>query len=301
MLDFIYDGKQAFIQFQNLNVKCENNFVGSVKPNNSSYTVNIKTSLPFSINKKKNNKNNSLFSLLKSNLQKQIRRQDIKAIATCELMLEMNDFETLRRLCIIAAEDVEITEETSVISWLMAATSKNYSLSNDDKQFVFQYVRQLVLCSTWKEVDHSKRIFSLENIMESNFTQKGILAGIYLRSCYGGLSGDIPMYINACYHSFCNGLKSFPSSVNIEIKTTFDFHAAAIDFHIYPELCNRISKDTNINSDEIKRLIWICSSRINTRKNYIIGEEDAKLWALISKCFKYHSLEYLSKIIKTYF
>ena len=293
MLHFIYDGKQAYISDQPLG-----NSVGIVQPTNSSYKVNLQITLPF--RSQKNQKMvNSLFPLLKSNLQKQVRRQDIRAVETCRIMLEMNDFETLRRLCIIAAEDVQITTETSVIAWLMAATSKGYLLSDQDKNFILEYVTNLVCCAFYVEMDHESREFSLEDIINSDFQQKGVLAGIYLRSCYGGLVGDIPMYINACYSAYQHGLRSF-HEVKVP-ETELDFHPAAVDFHIYPKLCDLISQDTDFDSDIIKRVIWTCSSGINTRKPNIISEDDHRVWMLIHQSFKLHTLEYLAKITRMYF
>ena len=298
MLHFIYDGKQASM-YDNQQF---GNSVGTVCPNNSSYKVNLVTTLTPRLQKNTKKIVNSLFPLLKSNLQKQVRRQDIRAVETCRIMLEMNDFETLRRLCIIAAEDVEITTETSVIAWLMAATSKGYLLSDHDKNFVLIYVTNLVYCSSYTAFeggDHESRDFSLENIISSKCSQKNILAGIYLRSCYGGLAGDIPMYINACYYAYQHGLRSFQ-----EIKipeTELDFHPAAVDFHIYPGLCDLISRDTGVDSDIIKRVIWTCSSGINSRKNNIIPENDNRVWMMVCKSFKLHTLAYLAKITKMYF
>lgn len=298
MLNFVYDGKQASMKFFSMGNYLPTGHVGTVKPNNSSYIINIQTTLPFKIQKVTKNNRDALFPLLKSNLQKQVRRQIIEAVATCEIMLELNDFETLRRLCIIAAEDVEITTETSVIAWLMAATSKGYVMSQKDKQFVLMYVTNLVRCSSYIEPDHDERNFSLENIMDSDMNQKEILAGIYLRSCYGGLEGDVPMYINACYHAFCNGLRTF-SDIKIP-ETSLDFHPACVDFHIYPNLCDLISKDTGIDSTIIRKTIWVCSSGINNRK---INDNlnDQKIWLMIKRSFDLHTLSYLSKIIKMYF
>ena len=297
MLHFIYDGKQASISDN----QQSGNSVGMVCPNNSSYKVNLVTTLSFRSQKVKKI-TNSLFPLLKSNLQKQVRRQDIRAVETCRIMLEMNDFETLRRLCIIAAEDVQITTETSVIAWLMAATSKDYLLSDHDKNFILGYVTNLVYCISYTAFeggDHTERDFSLENIIESSFLQKGVLAGIYLRSCYGGLVGDIPMYINACYSAYQHGLRSF---YEIRVpETELDFHPAAVDFHIYPKLCDLISSDTGLDSEIIKRVIWTCSSGINTRKNTPISEDDYQVWMVIEKSFKLHTLNYLAKITKMYF
>jgi hypothetical protein len=140
MLYFTYDDNQAY-----LSENKPQNFreVGIVKWRGTKFSVTLLYSKDFSINKTRKT-TNSLYPVLKSNLQKQIRRKDINAVATCDLMLELNDFECLRRIAVIASEDCEMTKETANIVWLMAATSKGFTLSNIHRYFILFYVGNLV-------------------------------------------------------------------------------------------------------------------------------------------------------------
>ena len=301
MLNFVYDGNKAILISKVLTSEIPNYKVGTVNWRGTNFVVNLITTKPFNTNNDKK-KINSLFPLLKSNLQKQIRRQEIAAVATCELMLELNDFECLRRLSVIAAEDVEISKETSVIVWLMAACSKNYILSVSDKYFILMYVVNLVNHPACKRLTISEEYnintyeTNIYEIINSNHPDKEYLAGIIFRTSYGGLAGDIPMLINLCGYAFSHSLISFS---NVKIKETkLEFNDAAVDFHIYPSLCSLISQDTNINEETIKEIIWNCSSKINTR---FLTVENSNIWTLIKKSFDIHTKEYLYKIVRQYF
>lgn len=86
MLYFTYDDNQAY-----LSENKQQNFreVGVVKWRGTKFSVTLLYLKDFSLNKTKKT-TNSLYPVLKSNLQKQIRRKDINAVATCDLMLELN-------------------------------------------------------------------------------------------------------------------------------------------------------------------------------------------------------------------
>lgn len=298
---FIYDGNEAKF----LTETTENVYeVGKVNWRDTNIQVILISTLPFNINKTKH-ENNSLVSLLKSNLQKQIRRKEINAVATCELLLDVNTFECLRRLSIIAAEDVEISKETSVIVWLMAAVSKGYVMSKRDKNFVLIYVGNLTnhnLCRRLENQDLNIGLIDINDILSSNHPDKEYIAGIFFRIAYGGLSGDLPMLNKLCSYALSKDkLLSFKG--NLLIKAEFKINNAAVDFHVYPNLCNEIYQDTEIDPDIIKELIWTYSSGINLRCKYDLnnGQNIDQSWLKIEKSFCIRSKEYLQKIIKQYF
>ena len=315
----MYDGTEAQLVQECPNEKMYE--VGKVKWRNTDYTVYLLSNVPFTLTKY-NNTNPALFSLLKSNLQKQIRRKDIHAVSTCEEMLSLNPFECLRRLSIIAAEDVEISKETSVIVWLMSAVSKGYVLSDSQKKYVLIYVpnlcghkicRRLVISSVY---DLSIFDTTLELLLSSTHPNKHQLAGIFFRTCYGGLVGDIPMLNRMCGYEIYkfntrinnqqtkdqtkdqtnNNLLSFKN--RLMIKTDLSIHEAAVDFHIYPSLCEDISKDTNVDVNIIKTVIWECSSRINLRQLENASINNQELWKIIKKSYNYHTKKYLNDLFE---
>lgn len=223
---FVYDGDEA-----RLSDKISEGYeVGRVnwKPHN--LQIVLVSKIPFKTNKTYQ-KTSSLYNILKSNLQKQVRRKDISAVATCEAMLELNTFDCLRRLVIISAEDVEISKQTSVIVWLMSSVSKNYSLTKRDLNFVLGYVNNLVnhnTCSLFK-VDNEKLI-SIDDILNSNNPDKEYIAGIFFRTAYGGMKGDMEMLNKTCSYVINKTLFEFKNS--LLIKTELRIHEAAIDFHV---------------------------------------------------------------------
>ena len=138
MYYFACDGENAYFSKE----KMDGKLIGVVKSRLESISISLVYLGKYSINKEKKY-TDSLFNLLKSNLQKQIRRGKREAVSTCEIMLETNDFETLRRLSIIMAEDVDIFKETGYINWLMMATSKGFDLNSNHLQRILTIVYAL--------------------------------------------------------------------------------------------------------------------------------------------------------------
>jgi len=286
---FIYDGKEA-----KLSIKEEPGYeVGKVNWRNLNIQVSLVSKHPVN-NIKNNNVNSGFYNVLKSNLQKQVRRKDIHAVATCETMLELNPFDTLRRLVIIAAEDVEISKQTSAITWLMAAVSKNYQLTRKDINFILVYVNNLVNHNTTLYSHTSEqKLTDINEILDSKNPDKEYIAGIFFRTTYGGMSGDMTMINQVCSLSITrDSLHSF--KFGLLIKTELEICDAAVDFHVYPGLCDEISQDTNISSELVKELIWNCSSKINKR---CPSEPLNPVWEIIRKSFELRSKTYLHKVI----
>ena len=286
---FVFDGKEARItkdcSFQKM--------VGTIKIDIDIHVTYFKVFL----SEKKNFKNSPLFSLLKSNLQKQIRRGEKEAVTTAEVMLGMNEFELLRRLSIIAGEDVILSKETSIIVWYMCAVSKGYILSPVDKEFILSYILSLThypICRRLeiKKLDLNSEL-NLFDILDSNHPDKEILTGILFRRYFGGLAGDLPMMSRLCddFLISTNRLETLP--VYEREKYPLKINNASIDFHIYPKIITLISNDTKLDPDLIKKTIWECSSRINFRFNEVT--ELNEVWEKILPSFSYHSKTYLSK------
>ena len=81
--------------------------------------------------------------LLKSNLQKAVRRMDAKvATTTCLALLQINTTELFRRLPIICIEDVCPIDAFPILVWFMI-TDKEYKLCEIDKYNILQIVNNL--------------------------------------------------------------------------------------------------------------------------------------------------------------
>ena len=307
-MDFIFDeaNKKAYLILN----ENKTNIIGKVKLRGTNIIVNIvyiSKNIPL-MNTVKEAVPTQFYSLLKSNLQKQIRRQEITAITTASILLDLNAFELLRRLIIIAAEDVEISTETSVMTWLMMATSKGFILSPTLKNYVLNYVEALVkhpicrrLIINMNDYNDKLQISDVMSSSISSVANKSEIAAILLRTYYGGLEGDNPMLCKLC-DEYLKVKRTLPSIIvkNIENKINLpklQISDAAIDYHIYPNLLNLINKDTQIDVTTISRAIWICSSSINKRVNIITNVKYDEIWQKILPSFTFHTKEYLLKIM----
>jgi hypothetical protein len=86
----------------------------------------------------------SLVHLFKSNIQKCIRRGlTYKSLRTIYLGLTLFPQEMLRRLTIIAIEDVVPLPGYACLVWYFLATSKGYSLTNEDVCWILGYTEEL--------------------------------------------------------------------------------------------------------------------------------------------------------------
>ena len=298
---FVFDGDGAEMFESEVSGKK----IGSVNTAEGEVRLIYKTNNLLMFNKnKKEPAPAQLYPLLKSNLQKQIRRGEKEAITTASLMLDLDEFELLRRLSIIAAEDVILSQETSRIVWYMAAVSKRLILAEKDKKFILNYVKSLVDYGKCRrlEIGNEKRNTNLKmsEVLKSDCSNKNKLAGILFRYYFGGLSGDLPMLSELCDDILQEGrLEVIMSKKEVISIPALKFSEAAIDFHIYPNLLALIKQDTNIEENVIKSCIWQCSSRINYR--YKEETDLYPIWQKIYPSFLHHTKSYLSKIVKKYF
>lgn len=298
-MHFVFDGNEAKISSKKTGKE-----IGKINTVEGVVEIRYVTNNPILLNKSKKEMPAQLYPLLKSNLQKQIRRGEKEAVITASMMMDINNFEFLRRLSIIAGEDVEFSAETSVIIWYMAAVSKGFVLCSKDKEFILKYVASLCehkVCRrlSMKE-DNLNDKLTMKEILESNHEDKEKLAGIVFRIYFGGLSGDLPMMSLLCDDFLKNERRLvYFTNERIEFGSILKFTDSAIDFHIYPNLVSLISKDTGVSEEIIRKTIWECSSRTNYRFPEKSTLDD--VWTQIYSSFNFHTKSYLSKILKKFF
>ena len=302
---FVFDGEKAEMFEKEMSGKK----IGTVNTAEEEITLVYKTSNLLMFNKnKKETPPAQLYPLLKSNLQKQIRRGEKEAITTASMMLDLDEFELLRRLSIIAAEDVILSQETSRIVWYMASVSKRLILCEKDKRFILRYVYSLIECGKCRrlEIDENEKRnmkrnekLKMSEVLKSNHPEKNKLAGILFRYYFGGLSGDLPMLSELCDDILQDGRLEVIMKEDVISIPNLKFSEAAIDFHIYPNLLSLIKQDTNIEENVIKSCIWQCSSRINYRHKE--SSDLNHIWQKIYPSFLHHTKSYLSKVVKKYF
>lgn len=225
-------------------------------------------------------------SLLKSNLQKAVRRMD--SYVACQSLIELiriSPMELLRRLPIIMIEDVTVYEQITILVWLMMA-GVNYLLSIRDVDTLLQITEKL--CETLDYFPDVKSSYvSLSDIREIP-----ALMAVYYRREYGGMKGDMILLAEALTY-----YKEQPDKIlSFEFKEKSSYcqkdgytviMAEAIDFHCYPQLLSYLSNRTTLISDQIKEWIWNAQSGFNKRKEETIERsrkyKEAEEWSQLVK------------------
>ena len=273
------------------------------------------------INSRSFEENLQLLSFMKSHLQKSIRRQKYnEALKSAKIMLYLDKNVFLRRICIIMFEDVKLKKYFINLVWLMIACSKGYILQEYHLDFIFKYIYDLCIENEFDEYDtesdsilktsvdkYIDKINSNKNISDEN---RDILYCIALRISYGGMGGDVDMlcyYAMKYFHFFekkGNDIKNINlnlcKNINADIvfKMNFekieDFIYQGVDFHCFPGIIKDIKDETNYkySDEQLKKCIWEFSSKINSRKNNDIDENELsnikKIWEDIKNILLKH-------------
>lgn len=202
-------------------------------------------------------------SLLKSNLQKTIRRkEDDHCYATLLQFLKQNPIEALRRIAIILLEDSQYnTYYYPHIIWLMIATSKSYKLRYSDIQIIINAVAAGL---------HAEYRYDVNRLPEYNKSINNIYlcdaVCIWLRSIFGGTDYDCKFLKNLSERIYYTDLLVDTEEYEVDIHSIPSFDPIkhilpyAIDFHVYPHIL--IQLDGVLSKDAI----WWCWSSINKRK-----------------------------------
>jgi hypothetical protein len=253
---------------------------------------------------------------LKSHLQKCIRKQnDTWALPTSYHFMRLDEVEMLRRLSIIMLEDVFLHESLTTIIWIMIAVS---STKFKMQKYIYDYIFGIiyVLCKIDKKdnimYDNNDNNDDNEDIEKSSSSltslttltdiidsyskydlkdnEISLLYSIHIRISYGGMDGDM-IFLQKVANTWFKRFRHKTIKINnmivrpikivsiIEMKLE-DWDLSAIDFHCNYKLLEFINKKyEDISIDEIKKLIWMNSSRINTRTKYEIYNEEK--WNII--------------------
>lgn len=237
--------------------------------------------------------------LCKSNLQKSIRRGDIVgSISSVMYMFQNDPIELFRRIPIIEVEDVCLTETFNICVWLMIA-HKSYKLTNKDFENIIKIVYNLCICKEYIDTTHeNKNILTLKQLSEHK--NYNILLGLFYRKSYGGMKGDLNMLNGVMNNLYDNKIKieNIDKDIQLNLPIKLKLLPVSIDFHCNPGIIEIVHKNTNVDREKIKQLIWIVESAVNFRKNDTIElsenmskDED---WLKIKK----HIYSYRNYIIK---
>jgi hypothetical protein len=251
--------------------------------------------------------------LLKSSLQKSIRRNNTEAAIQLSLQLISQDLtEFLRRFPIIILEDCVLHPNFASIVWMMIANSKGWKLRKFQIEMLIQTVHDVASCKyrdylDFNEVEFSNPVYESKNVF---------LASIILRVNYGGMKGDeefMKKLTMMWHHRFKKDEKQWnealslifpeiPSEKKLEIASIIEKKLflkdkyklnEGIDFHVFPNLLESFwnvlrekKKDFDVN--QLKSMIWFHRSGVSF-KCFITEKEDL-LTLKLQDSFESHEL-----------
>jgi hypothetical protein len=237
-------------------------------------------------------------SILKSNLQKCIRKSQVEqAIKTSIKFMELNFIDFIRRLSIIMVEDCIIHNSFNFILWL--CIFGNYSIKTESEEFIKDRCIDIVkyLASLEYRLCVNKKKDKLPNkinfIKISSFPEhiKNVILSLECRSMFGGMNGDILLLRSFMFIVIEKYLEKpwIPEYINKELPiVTTKYNAirkneidlVSVDYHGFPymieNIWNRGFMDQMLQTDKqkIKAAIWLYSSSLSN-KNFI--ENDASI------------------------
>jgi len=249
-------------------------------------------------------------SLLKSTLQKAIRRQNIELsinIAFQMINLDFNEF--IRRFLIIILEDVCFNLDYIYLVWFLCASStKNLILKKKHVKWILGYIK-FIANNDYQFNYEKKESLNIDFIKKDNIFKLhyDLLLSLLLRKSFGGMNGDLKMinyYLDYYYKKFKNIkigehfpeliINIEPISYKFDIINVIDFPLESVDFHCFNNLVTLIFKNYNNYSEEdIKKSIWFCSSSINYRNKIKYDEKYDEIYNKIKDYKKKLSLDYL--------
>ena len=212
-------------------------------------------------------------SVLKSTLQKCVRRGLVEEALMCaKSMMAMNFRSFCRRLLVIAAEDVFYDQTCLTLIWMFkmsdgafATTSSTptYKPSTRHVNYLLGFVK--ALCEEKRCVRYGK-----EDILMDDKSGSAVLLQLFMNSTVL-MTGDAGML--KWYHNHASEITYKLSEItsideqNVEYMTWERLPLEGIDFHTHKFLPGMIHiKFPEFSVDRIKDLIWHCRSSLNYRK-----------------------------------
>lgn len=262
-------------------------------------------------------------AVLKSNLQKAIRRQNLKSALSSAIQLyNIDPLILVRRLSIISLEDVILLEDFPYLLFIMVV----YPRMEPDLNFLLQMINSMILSPKRDYIPNTlvieeiklNNLLVIEKSLKLGELEISLLYSLNLRSSYGGLKGDVDMingyaklwtlrFTGKSRNKWINFLiptvQTECLNLNIKFDIKFDINdllLESVDFHTCPgmlkELLNCI---IGINSEKLKNIIWYCRSGVNSRGNrkvYLDNQEKyKKIYVKIEKLLNKYSQNQITK------
>lgn len=267
--DFVYDAGNNTAEFMNLT---------SSETRNLSYITTADGVRLWKMNDGSPNWKNEVtvygdavyVPLYKSHIQKATRRKmTLNAIDGGLALLYKDPSALLRRVAIIAIEDVCLVKGYSVIVWLMMAI-KNIELTKLDVDNILNYIENLcAIDKVYNDMPRNQVSRTMITSMSSDY--RSDVLSLWYRKRAGGMKGDMKMLENAIsyyYHSPEDiAMKEVYNKFNIEhVHLKISIIQESIDFHPFPQLLTTLQSRLRTPSKTIKDYIWKVESCVNLRK-----------------------------------
>jgi hypothetical protein len=237
-------------------------------------------------------------AVLKSNLQKAVRRGKVEAAVATAFQMACQGPEDLteliRRLPIILVEDTLLNSKImGRWTWWMLAIGKGWILSDTEWRRLLADLAFVASCksSPFREADLK---FGQESVLECQQQILGVgeegkrigLFGLWIRSQWGGMTGDMNMlrglvldWLARPHEDWIRGgVLSGPPNALLPTFPIFDpvSHALpeAVDFHCCPGMLKDFAQSSagKAGEAELKQAIWICRSSTNCR-TFFVGDK----------------------------
>lgn len=237
-----------------------------------------------------------IVGLLKSNLQKAVRRQ-LKEIAlrtTMELIVTGNALQLLRRLTIISIEDLQINQYYAIIVWYYLAVMYQYKLTEWDVSFIVSYVSLLCDIDVFFRYDNHE--FHMKKHFKEWILKNEICYSLFLRGQYGGFQGELDLMDKLCYLMVVNKLTPCVNEMEMipypMYTTPVVFLSCSIDFHCFQKMPEKMLTkmkimypQTELTEKRIKEYIWHFDSHVNARIEHVNLKLNREVWEKMVRPF----------------
>ena len=217
----------------------------------------------------------SSVSMLKSHLQKCVRRRQAgRAVSSALDLLRHDENELLRRLPIIALEDVGTPVWFPEAVWLMCAVSKGFVMGSAEVARVLGWVRHLCACADktrWTASDGDAAAPAPP--ADAGSAARTMQLAMLCRATYGGMRCDVAMcHAYALRHTApVVGMAAPCEPVDPETvprPSAAEWTLEGIDFHCAPRMVGMLTSalgNPGANDDAIKAWMWKERSSVNVR------------------------------------
>lgn len=215
---------------------------------------------------------------MKSGLQKCIRRAETDlALRIAKTLARFHFKSFVRRIFVIAAEDVYLDSRCLTVLWMFRAYGLGWSPSQSHVNWLLGYVKSLCLEKSFVNYNFD------DQLKEPSISplQRGIICYLNSTDLMKGDSQMLTWYHNHPKVLIEKHIETETVDCNKILyidKSNFPLHG--VDFHTTPGLPNsvrnRLHEDLRykLSESHIKGLIWRCRSSCNVRKPSIATHED---------------------------